>query len=203
MKILKLIKSNTKVLIGLAVGLAVGTLGSVAVYAAIPDTSGVFHGCYTKNNGQLRIIDTATNSCSNNENAITWNQAGPQGLPGVQGPQGQQGAPGINGAAAYGRAVYDANTDTYNLDSAHSKGVLQFHKSLQSRWGAYCIQVSTEPNAVMTSPDTNQIGNYALKYDSGWVGRPDFENDCDAYPGTNVAFNPNYWGEEGSFFVIY
>lgn len=77
--------------------------GGVAV-ASIPDGSGVIHGCYTSNNGQLRIIDTAEgDSCRNSETAISWSQTGPpgpqgiQGLKGDPGIQGLQGLPGLNG----------------------------------------------------------------------------------------------------------
>lgn len=56
------------------------------VYAAIPDAEGVIHGCYRSSgllaNGDLRIIDSDTQICNNNETKITWNQTGPQGPPG-------------------------------------------------------------------------------------------------------------------------
>jgi hypothetical protein len=62
-------------------------LGGVA-YSAIPDASGVIHGCYQART--LRVIDSAAN-CDPGETALNWNQ---QGAPGPQGPAGPQGPPG-------------------------------------------------------------------------------------------------------------
>jgi hypothetical protein len=52
--------------------------GGVA-YATIPDSSGVIHGCYKNNGGDLRVIDDATQSCARNETSIDWDQFGPLG----------------------------------------------------------------------------------------------------------------------------
>jgi hypothetical protein len=88
--------------------------GGVA-WATIPDNTGVINGCYQKNNGQLRLIDTGataskdsnTYSCRKEEVPIAWSQTGPAGATGPQGPagptgatgaQGPQGPPGANGA---------------------------------------------------------------------------------------------------------
>src|SRR5918992_4806707 len=66
--------------------------GGIA-FAAIPDSSGVIHGCYGKSNGQLRVVNAA-GDCKNNETAINWNQRGPQGPVGPRGHTGPQGPPG-------------------------------------------------------------------------------------------------------------
>ena len=68
--------------------------------AAIPDASGVFHGCYNLLTGSTRLIDGT--SCSLLERHVTWQQTGPigpQGVPGPQGPQGSQGPQGPSGDA--------------------------------------------------------------------------------------------------------
>jgi hypothetical protein len=77
-------------------------------YASIPDSAGVIHGCYQKNNGQLRVIDPAVSSCSPSETALQWSQIGPQGPAGPQGPegpagpQGPAGPEGPSGSTAFG-----------------------------------------------------------------------------------------------------
>ncbi|HEX4725154.1 MAG TPA: hypothetical protein VH333_21775 [Pseudonocardiaceae bacterium] len=87
-----------------AAGIAVALTAAGAIaYAAIPDPSGAIHGCYDTTLGRLRVIDPAStnplsNRCVPTETAISWNQTGPQGIPGPQGPQGQQGAKGDTGA---------------------------------------------------------------------------------------------------------
>ena len=89
---------------GLVVGVGIAT-------GAIPDGGGVIHGCYQKNNGQLRVIDPGQgDACRPSETPLNWSQQGPQGAAGPQGatgpqgttgpagPTGSQGAPGDTGA---------------------------------------------------------------------------------------------------------
>jgi hypothetical protein len=78
---------------------AVGALlvaGGIA-YATIPDSSGVIHGCYQKNVGNLRVIDSSTESCRPSEVALNWNQTGPTGATGATGATGPTGATGTTG----------------------------------------------------------------------------------------------------------
>ena len=65
-------------------------------YAAIPDSSGVIHGCYATKNGALRVIDSS-GKCTNAELPLKWNQQGPKGDPGPTGPQGAKGDVGPTG----------------------------------------------------------------------------------------------------------
>lgn len=64
----------------LALMLGAGLLATAAgvVVAAIPDSKGVIHACYTKNGGALRVSDTG--GCKSTEVAIDWNNVGPAGL---------------------------------------------------------------------------------------------------------------------------
>jgi hypothetical protein len=79
-------------------------VGVLLTHASIPTSSGTIYGCYARN-GNLRLIDNATTTCSSNETQITWNQPGPQGPIGLQGPagptgaQGPAGVPGLAGPA--------------------------------------------------------------------------------------------------------
>jgi hypothetical protein len=118
------------------------------VYAAIPDANGVIHGCYNANNGNTRIIDTATSSCRNPEVAVQWGQQGPSGPVGLTGPQGEQGPAGPQGPAgtalAYARILANGTVDT-----AHSSpNVVAFkHPTVGSTTGEtdpglYCIGIT-------------------------------------------------------------
>src|SRR5213596_2084529 len=90
-----------------ALGLVLALLLGGAAVAAIPGANGVITGCYNKQSGALRVIDTAANqACTNKETPLTWSQTGPQGpqgqtgatgATGPQGPQGQTGATGATG----------------------------------------------------------------------------------------------------------
>ena len=50
--------------------------GGIA-YATIPDSSGVIHACYKKNQGALRVIDTdEARLARRTESPLDWNQTG-------------------------------------------------------------------------------------------------------------------------------
>lgn len=85
---------------------AVGILATVGVtYAAIPGADGTIQGCYATSSGvlgipskgDLRVVDSSTD-CRANEQAISWNQRGPQGDRGPAGPGGDAGPAGPAGA---------------------------------------------------------------------------------------------------------
>jgi len=58
-----------------------------------PVDQNVLTGCYQKNNGQLRIV-TSASQCRPSEVAISWNKLGPQGPAGPVGPAGPAGPAG-------------------------------------------------------------------------------------------------------------
>jgi hypothetical protein len=57
----------------------VAIAGGVTYAVADIGGGGVINGCYKSQNGQLRLIDPATDSCHPSETAISWSQTGPQG----------------------------------------------------------------------------------------------------------------------------
>ena len=85
--------SRRTAVLALIVALAPAAAAGVA-YASIPDSSGVIHGCYKKTRGMLRVIDSATTTCGNDETALTWNQTGPQG---PTGPRARQAPKELKG----------------------------------------------------------------------------------------------------------
>jgi hypothetical protein len=92
---------SRKVLVALIGALAALMVGVGFAVASIPDASGVFHACYQKNQGQLRLVESASD-CRPSEKATSWGQTGPQGPPGPAGPQGPtgpQGPPGTPGSS--------------------------------------------------------------------------------------------------------
>jgi hypothetical protein len=62
---------------------AVAIAGGVTYAVADIGSGGVINGCYKSQNGQLRLIDPATDSCRPSETPISWSQTGPQGPPGA------------------------------------------------------------------------------------------------------------------------
>jgi hypothetical protein len=82
----------------LAIALVVSLVIAGFAYAAIPDSSGVIQGCYSKKNGALRVIDSSA-TCASTEAALSWNQKGPKGDTGPPGPAGPAGPAGLAGPA--------------------------------------------------------------------------------------------------------
>lgn len=80
---------------------AVVVLAGGIVAASIPAADGTINGCYQKNNGQLRVVESA-DKCNPSELALTWQQQGPQGPEGPAGPQGPEGQQGPAGASTAG-----------------------------------------------------------------------------------------------------
>jgi hypothetical protein len=61
----------------LSVGIGVST-------GAIPSSTGKIDGCFVTGTGDLRVIDKAKQqTCAANEQALSWNQQGPKGPPGI------------------------------------------------------------------------------------------------------------------------
>ena len=92
---------NRWAFISVIVGLVAASAFGVAVVADIPAPNGVIRACYKESNGEVRLVDRASD-CRNNESFIKWNQegpAGPQGPAGPAGPAGPQGPRGLTGAA--------------------------------------------------------------------------------------------------------
>jgi Collagen triple helix repeat (20 copies) len=85
------------------VALAVIAVAMLAIAGAVTYAfadiggGGVINGCYKTQNGQLRLIDPASDHCLPSETAISWNQTGTQGPPGPPGPKGDTGPQGPQG----------------------------------------------------------------------------------------------------------
>ena len=96
MKTLKTLKTRKKFAIVVAAAAAALAVASIG-FAAIPDGSGVIHGCYMRSGGTLRVIDATNTTCKASETSLDWNQQGQPGAPGPQGPAGPAGATGPAG----------------------------------------------------------------------------------------------------------
>ncbi len=126
--------------VALAIVGALLVAGGIA-YATIPDSSGVIHGCYQKNQGTLRVIDAGTaQTCSSSETALNWSQTGPQGAQGPPGPTGPSDVWSVDG---YGAGFKSLPFQT-SVDLATT--------TLPA--GSYFVQAETEAeNILSTSTD--------------------------------------------------
>jgi hypothetical protein len=76
----------------LAVGVGLG-MGTMAVASGDGE---VYHACVNPSSGTIKMIAN-DESCKGQEARISWNERGPQGLPGERGPEGPQGPQGLQG----------------------------------------------------------------------------------------------------------
>jgi len=84
-------------LLAAIVGAVVATVVGGIAWAAIPDTGGVIHTCYSQSTGTWRPIDYPAVKCKNGETPLDFNQTGVKGDPGPQGPKGDKGDKGEQG----------------------------------------------------------------------------------------------------------
>jgi len=92
------LRLRTAILVSLATFVLIGA----TVIAAIPDPSGIIHGCHDNTTGALRVIDTADPAAACDplaETSLDWSQTGPQGPAGPQGATGPAGPQGLAGPA--------------------------------------------------------------------------------------------------------
>jgi hypothetical protein len=82
-------------------------MGGFAV-AAIPDSSGVLHGCYKKKKGTLRLVSGS--KCKKSEKSVSWNQKGQAGANGAAGAKGDKGDKGDAGPNAQHALVKEDGT---------------------------------------------------------------------------------------------
>jgi hypothetical protein len=88
-----------RVALAVSAVVVVAIAGGVTYAVADIGGGGVINGCYKAQNGQLRLIDPATDQCLPSEKPISWNQTGTQGPPGPTGPAGSKGPTGPQGPA--------------------------------------------------------------------------------------------------------
>jgi hypothetical protein len=159
------------------------------VAAAVPDASGVIHGCFSgqgakaKGGAQLNILDTASATCANNQSPIAWNQTGPQGPQGTQGAQGPQGPQGTQGPQGIQGPVGPSNAySTSNLNDvlpfAANQELLALTLDLPA--GSFVIagkvnvfnQTGGENEDVTCSLRHGLTGNQLIDYSGARIGTP-------------------------------
>jgi Collagen triple helix repeat (20 copies) len=103
MATLKLNSMGVAGAVAAAVALAAGGTATGAMIASGPvDSSGVIHGCYTKDawkGSHYFELQNAGTKCPSGTTAISWNQTGRQGPAGARGPAGPAGPAGAQGPA--------------------------------------------------------------------------------------------------------
>ena len=100
-----------------AIGFACAALSLGAVTYANAASNGTLKACANKTTGVMRYISKG--SCKKTEISLSWNQMGPQGLPGSAGTNGTAGAKGETGTAGNNGA---AGTNGQNLRAVDTAG---------------------------------------------------------------------------------
>ena len=147
-----------------------------AAEAAIPDSSGVIHGCYS-NTGQLSVIDSSNASCGAGQTALNWNQrgqTGPSGSAGAtgatgtgasgpKGPAGARGAAGAKGAAGPRGAV--GPSDAFSTSAGPTRGIGGTAKLVQRIGlpaGDYVVSAQVKVESLVTSISKPKAPIYQL-----------------------------------------
>jgi type VI secretion system secreted protein Hcp len=119
--------------VGIPTVAALGAGSAIAV-AAIPGDDGSINGCYSKANGDLRVVENGAD-CRRRETPIQWSQrgpAGPQGIPGPAGPKGDAGPAGPAGNAGIligGQALNAGTADAFlKIDGVPGESTDAKHK---------------------------------------------------------------------------
>lgn len=169
----KLIRPAIVALVAAGALLAAGGIA----YATIPDGGGVIHGCYQKNQGSLRVIDTGQGqTCTSSEAALNWSQTGPQGQQGPQGPPGPTGPSdvwsvdgydaGLKNVAPFGTYVTLATTPTLPAGSYVVDSEVEMQNALSVTTDYACDLVDSEANEYQ---DTRATGPSTI---TDWVTIP-------------------------------
>ena len=156
--LLQAMNSNKLTLLGMAVGVVMGSATTSLALAAIPDSNGQINACYNNVNKALSLTDPAGN-CSANSTSLSWNQGQTTAYGHITASIDSHGGGVANGA----------------LDINRSRGIanIQFVREASGLYVA-CITASFEPKNITISgggslPENLAVRNTGLNLqDDGW-----------------------------------
>ncbi|HEY3578214.1 MAG TPA: hypothetical protein VGK68_09530 [Gaiellaceae bacterium] len=176
-------------------------VGGIA-YATIPDASGIIHGCYQKNQGTLRIVDTdKAQSCSSSESPLTWSQTGPPGQQGPPGPTGPSDIWSVNGydagfksLAPFNSWVDLATTSTLPAGSYFVQAEAEMDSNLSVSTDYFCDLVDSSTSEYQmtratSSPTTTDWVTIPVQAVVTLASPDTISLRCDASTAGSEAFN--------------
>jgi hypothetical protein len=161
-------------LAAISLAAVVGGATTGVVMASIPDSNGNLNTCYRNNGGDLRVIDTATDTCANNETSFNLSQAI------------------TNNSTAHFR-VKDGAVDTASL-----RNIVDYEWSDGSQPNSqrgYCIQTSFEPAfataVVVDTTEAVPLRSYGTGANN-WINRS-CTTDFNAFVLSGSTSELNVW----------
>jgi hypothetical protein len=142
-KVIGFIMQKAKFLAAVTLAAIVGGASAAVVMAAIPDNSGVVHGCYRNNNGTLRVVDNASASCGGNETSVNWPSTS---------------APSSGAQTAYAAFNTDRTLNTSYSTHINSYKFVPSDPSDPDSAGIYCFNVSFNPKFGLAMVDGDRFG---------------------------------------------
>jgi len=127
-------------MVAMAGAAVIGGVSTGVVMASIPDSNGNLNTCYRNNGGNLRVIDTAAESCSNHETAFNLSQSV------------------ANSSTAY------FSTKNEAVDTTSLRNIIDY-EFLPTN-ARYCLKVSFEPLAGVTNYSVDLSGHGGAEADS-------------------------------------
>jgi hypothetical protein len=160
-------------------------LGGVA-YATIPDSNGTIHGCYQKNGGSLRVVESSSD-CRSSEQALDWNQQGPPGE-----ASGARVLKPFSLAPGERRLLFQAGTVTFTASCRFTTEVFTSGEYVSS------VEVTTSQDHAAVEVDSGHNANRDLLVGQTWnlpgARAPvadasifDWSFSADSPDGTNVT----------------
>ncbi|HLG91192.1 MAG TPA: hypothetical protein VI336_03495 [Candidatus Saccharimonadales bacterium] len=156
------IRKQIAIVFAVLVSSVVGGATTAVVMAAIPDSSGVIHGCIRPNNNNLRVIDTEIGeTCTVAQTPISWDK---------------------DGTKAYAH-ILEGGT----LDTGRSKNVAIVEASDGDGGYIYCLDISVPVNIVNVTPgDDNGDPGTIGSVDPNFFDRIDSAGICSSFPSTDA-----------------
>src|SRR5215208_5089144 len=129
----------------------VAIAGGVTYAVADIGGGGVINGCYKSQNGQLRLIDPATDHCLPSEKSISWSQTGPQG------PKGDKGDPGAPATSLWAVVTGDGSLVRSSGATASSHVSTGQYAVTFNRDVTACSYIATIGNPGISAPPPGTI----------------------------------------------
>ncbi len=160
---IKKITSKAGLLIAVVGAAVVGSASTGVVMASIPDNNGDVQTCYANSNGGVRIIDSTSGGCANNETALNLSQA----------------------VASSATAYFGIKDGAVDTSSMHNITSYEWKDNV----GVYCIQAAFAPSVSVTNYSDDLSSHGGLESDN--VSRDCGGNyNIEFYPGAEFP-DPN------------
>jgi hypothetical protein len=167
--------------------LVVGAGGGYAFAAA--NKTKTITVCADKKTGILHLHNHG--KCKRTQTRVTWNQKGPQGVPGTQGPAGPSGAPAVS---IWANVANDGSVVSGQGLSVQHQGPGTYLVTITA---ASCAHGANAP--VITVSDSNPPGQHSSGFPVAWYGSTGGNQQFMVFTG---VVDPSFMASDHTFTVM-